>query len=112
MFFINVAISALMISFCAWLAEKRPDLAGFIISLPMSTMLVLALSQINSSDDAKTILFAKSISVAIPASLVFFIPFYLADRLKLTFWPTYAMGIACLTAAFFIHRFVFGLVTK
>jgi hypothetical protein len=82
MFVLNVVISAGVISLCAWLAGKRPDLAGFIVSLPLSTLLVLALNQIQYGDSAKGTLLAKSILVAIPSTLVFFIPFLLAERSK------------------------------
>jgi hypothetical protein len=112
MFFLNVLLSAGIISLCAWLAQKRPDLAGFIVSLPLSTLLVLALNQIQSGDSAKGTILAKSIFVAIPSTLVFFIPFLFAEKLRLPFWVSYCSGIALLGGAFFVHRFVFGLLTK
>lgn len=108
MFIVNIFISAALISFCAWLAQRRPELAGFIISLPLSTLLVLALNQTQYGDPAKGTLLAKSIFVAIPSTLVFFIPFLVADRLKLSFWVSYSSGVGLLVVAFFVHRTVFG----
>ena len=112
MIFVNVLISASLISFCAWLADRKPELAGFIISLPLSTLLVLALNQTQYNDPAKGTLLAKSIFVAIPSTLVFFIPFLLAERLKLSFWMSYVTGIALLAVAYFIHQFVMGLIER
>ncbi len=107
MIVVNVLISAALISFCAWLARARPDLAGFIVSLPLTTLLVLALNQAQYSDPAKATLFAKSIFFGVLTSLVFFVPFLLAERLKLSFWMCYLTGLALLIGAYFIHKFLF-----
>ena len=50
MFLTNLLISSIVISFSAWLAQRRPDWAGFIVSLPISTLLVLALIPARLSD--------------------------------------------------------------
>lgn len=104
MFVINIIISSVIISLCAWLAKKRPELAGFIISLPLSTLLVLGLSGLQNDDVKKTVVLAKSIFIAIPSTLVFFIPFLLAERLKISFWTAYGVGILLLPVGFLIHR--------
>lgn len=112
MFILNVLISALVISLSAWLAERRPDLAGFIVSLPLSTLLVLALNQMQYRDETKATLLAKSIFVAIPSTLVFFIPFLLTERLKLSFWAAFGMGALLLVPAFFIHRALYAYLSQ
>lgn len=94
----------MVIGLSVWLAGKRPDLAGFIVSLPISTLLVLALNQLQHGDTGKGTLLAKSIFVAIPCTLVFFIPFLVAEKLRLPFWACYFIGLALLVGAFFIHR--------
>lgn len=111
MIVLNIMISSTLISACVWLAAKRPDLAGFIVSLPLSTLLVLALSQIQNGDGAKGTLLAKSIFVAIPSTLVFFIPFLFAEKLKIPFWISYSTGIVLLIGAFFLHRTVFSYLS-
>jgi len=104
---LNIAISSVVISLCAWLAEKRPDLAGFIVSLPLSTLLVLALGQLQGGDPTKGVALAKSIFIAVPSTLLFFVPFLFSEKLKIPFWVCYSSGMALLVVAFFIHRFVF-----
>ena len=44
--FIKLFIAAAVISFCSWLSNKRPELAGFIIALPITTLIVLVFSYI------------------------------------------------------------------
>jgi hypothetical protein len=78
----------------------------------LSTLLVLALTQLQSGDPQKGTDLAKSIFVAIPSTLVFFIPFFLSTRLKIPFWISYGSGVGLLVGAFFIHRYLFSLLTK
>lgn len=110
---IKIAIAACVISFASWLSNKRPELAGFIIALPLSTLLALFFSYSQYQDAASSVKFAKSIFAAIPMSLLFFVPFLLADRLKLFdllggFWGLYAAGVALIAAGYFAH----GLILK
>jgi len=105
-FALNVIVSAIVISFASWLSGRLPALAGFLVALPLATMLVLPLSFREHGSAESSILLAQSIFVAIPISLMFFVPFLLASRLSLTFWQAYALGCAALPVGFFIHRAV------
>ncbi|MGH0030465.1 MAG: hypothetical protein ACQGVC_11790 [Myxococcota bacterium] len=107
-FAFNLVISATVISFCAWLSGRLPTLAGFIVALPLASMLVLPLSFSEHGDTESVLLFAQSIFVAIPVSLAFFVPFLLANRFGLSFWQAYALGAAALPLAFLVHRAVTG----
>jgi len=108
MFFpaLKIAISACVIAFASWLSNKRPELAGFIIALPLGTMLVLLFSYAEFHDQAASVRFAKSIFAAVPMSLLFFVPFLFADRLPFGFWGIYATGSILLAAGYFAHAFV------
>jgi hypothetical protein len=69
-------------------------------------MLVLPLAYLQHGDGENTILMARSIFVAVPITLVFFIPFLLSGRLGLTFWQAYAFGCLALVLGYFVHRAV------
>lgn len=103
----KILIAGVVISFSSWLAGKKPVLAGFILALPISTLIALAFSQVEHRDPEKSVLFAKSVFYAVPLSLTFFLPFLLADRIRMPFWGLYALGIACLVLAYFVHGFIF-----
>ena len=60
----------------------------------------------NHGSPATSISLAKSIFVAIPISLAFFVPFLVSERLSLGFWQAYALGCAALPVGFVIHRVV------
>ena len=108
MFFsaLKIAISACVIAFASWLSNKKPDLAGFIIALPLGTMLVLAFSYAQYHDPVASVRFAKSILVAVPMSLLFFVPFLLADKLNFSFWGLYASGFGLLVIGYFVHGLI------
>lgn len=102
----KIAISACVIAFASWLSAKRPDIAGFIIALPITTMLVLAFSYTEYKDPDVTVKFALSILTAIPLSLLFFVPFLLAKKITMPFWGMYAAGVALIALGYFIHQFI------
>lgn len=106
----KIAISACVIAFASWLSGKKPELAGFIIALPLSTMLVLLFSYAEYNNPANSIKFAKSIFAAIPMSLLFFVPFLLADKIPFGFWGIYTSGILLVIAGYFLHGFVLKIL--
>ena len=105
-FALNVLVSAVVISFASWLSGRFPGAAGFFVALPVATMLVLPLSYGEHGSSETSILLARSIFIAIPISLTFFLPFLLSDRLALSFWQAYALGCLALPIGFFVHRAV------
>ncbi len=105
-FVLNVFVSAAVIGFASWLSGRVPVTAGFIVALPLATMLVLPLSHLQHGDSGDPFLLARSIFVAIPISLAFFLPFLLSGRLHLSFWQAYALGCAALPVGYLLHRSV------
>ena len=57
-----------------------PGLARFLVAMPIATMLVLPPSYFAHGNPAHSIALAKSILLAIPVSLTFFLPFRLSAR--------------------------------
>lgn len=99
----KVFLAAILISFTSWLSGRQPRLAGFLLALPLTTLIALAFSQAEYRDSARSVEFAKSVFVAVPLSLLFFLPFLLANRLQLGFWTLYALGILLLIGGYFLH---------
>jgi len=106
-FITKVLLSSVILVGASWLAGKNPVLAGFIIALPLMSMLAIIFSYFQYRDMAKINEFALSILVAVPLSLMFFIPFVLNKWLKMGFTLTYALAIGCLAAAYFLHSLIF-----
>ncbi len=104
---VKVLLSSVILVGASWLAGKNSVLAGFIIALPLMSMLAILFSYVQYRDMGKINEFAVSILVAVPLSLTFFIPFVFNKWLKLNFTVTYLSGIACLFVAYLIHSFIF-----
>ena len=105
-FIAKVLFSAVIISFASWLSIKKPVLAGFMIALPILSILSIAFSYAEHKNFDKTILFTKSIVIGIPASLTFFLPFFFAKTLGLNFVTTYGLGLFFLALGFIAHKFI------
>ena len=107
LFFIaKVLFSGILIAFASWLSIKKPILSGFLIALPLVSIISIGFSYMENKDFDKTILFAKSIFVGVPLSLTFFVPFLFAKNLGLNFVSTFTIGIFFLIIAYFIHEFL------
>ncbi len=107
---LNVVLTSVSLSFVLWLSKTNPTLGGFILSMPLSTLITLAFSKIQNENTGNTMLLAKSIFIGIPSTLTFFIPFLLAERFNLSFWTSYTTGFLLLSVSFFKHRYVVNLL--
>lgn len=110
MMILKIGIAAIVIGFTSWLSGKKPELAGFIIALPIASLLALAFSYVEHKDAAASITFAKSILIGVPVSWLFFDPFFFADRLGSSFWTCYCIGLALLVSGFFLHRYITSMM--
>jgi hypothetical protein len=107
---INIVLSALVIGVAAWLSGRFPRAAGFLVSLPLATMLVLPMAYLQQKDAERTVEFAKSILIAVPVVMLFLLPFILAVRFGLSFWLSYFLACLWLIPAFFLHRYLLRLL--
>jgi len=102
-FVFKMLFSGAVIAFASSLAGKKPVLAGFIIALPMMSMMSLLFMYAEYRDMAKANTFALSVLAAVPLSLLFFLPFVLHRWMKLGFGATYLAGIVCVTLGYLAH---------
>ena len=108
MFFaLKVLLSGIIIACASWLAGRNPVLAGFLIALPLMSILSIVFSYLEYRDMSKINEFAVSILAAVPLSLAFFIPFVLNKWLKMNFVLTFTLALAILAAAYIFHKLIF-----
>ena len=103
---LKAAFAGGVIAFASWLAEKRPDLAGFTLALPLASIIALVITHAQTQDNENTIMFAKSILVGVPMSYLFFVPFFLPQVSRFGFWITLSVGLILLVIGYFIHQFI------
>ena len=85
-------------------------MAGFIVALPLATLLVLPMAHAQSPDMQQMEQFALSILVAVPVVMFFLVPFVLALRHGLSFWAAYALACVWLVPGFSLHRWLAKLI--
>ena len=97
-------VTASIIVFASWLSQKKPELAGFIIALPLASLIALALGHLQHGNSEASIVFARSILIGVPVSYLFFVPFFLPAAGKYGFWSLYMTGVVLLGCGYLIHR--------
>ena len=102
----NTLLTALIIGGASTIARKNPVLAGFITALPLSSLMALSLAYAQSGDGTNTARYAMSIMTALPASMLFFVPFLFYDRLRGSFWLYLLAGVCLLGVGSLAHRAV------
>lgn len=103
---IKIITASVLISFVSWLSGKKVALAGFLTALPLTTLLALAISHLEWGDSKQSVEYAKSVFLAVPVSLLFFVPFLFAEKLNLSFWSCYIGGIVLLGLGYLLHSFM------
>jgi hypothetical protein len=107
---VNVVLSALVIGVAAWLSGRFPRAAGFLVALPLATMLVLPMAHLQHKDAENTVEFAKSILIAVPVVMLFLLPLILGVRVGWSFWLSYFLACLWLIPAFLLHRYLLRLL--
>lgn len=110
-FIAKIIVAAMVIGFASWLSDKKPVLAGFLVALPLVSILAILFSYLEHRDAESSITFAKSIMLGVPASYFFFMPFFFAERMQLGFWQSYISGLVLLIVAFFVHRTIMHFIS-
>ena len=65
LFLLKIVMAGLIIALASWLSGKKPELAGFIIALPLTSIIVLAFSYAEHKNIETSITFAKSIAIGV-----------------------------------------------
>ena len=103
----KILISALIIALASWLAGQKSFLAGFIVALPVTSILTILFVYLQQRNMTKVNELAISILVSVPLSLVFFIPFVLNRWIHMNFFVSFGLGLLFLFIAFLIHHSIF-----
>ena len=109
-FLSKVLLAALVIAFASWLSGKKPELSGFIIALPIASIIAIAFSYLEHKNSENSIIFAKSILIGVPISYLFFVPFFFAKNLNMNFWIIYGLGIILLIIGYFVHKYLTNII--
>lgn len=91
---LRVVIAAATIVAVAELSKRFPRYAALLLSLPLISVLGFLFSWFQFHDVKSISQIARETLVLVPLGLVFFVPVAFADRLGLSFWTSFAIGVA------------------
>lgn len=96
---VNGAVAGLVVVAVSELAQRYPRVADVILAVPLVVFAVYAVMYLRTPDIAPISKMARQMLVLVPLSLTFFVPLAFADRLHLSFWPAFAIGLVLVTAS-------------
>jgi len=90
---LKAVISAAVIVAVAEVSGRFPRMGALLLSLPLVSIFALIILWTKVGDMTTITQIARETLILVPLGLPFFIPFALSNRLDLSFWPAFALGI-------------------
>jgi hypothetical protein len=95
---IKAILSAAIIVAVSELSRRSPRLGGFLLTLPIVSVLALTTTWLRDHDLKNVSQLARETLILVPLGLPFFVPLAFAERLGLGFWAAIVWGIAAARA--------------
>jgi hypothetical protein len=93
----NGVLAGFVVVAVSEVARRSARLADVILAVPLVVFAVYAVLYHQSPELAPISRMARQMLLLVPLSLTFFVPLAFADRLHLSFWPAYAIGLVLVT---------------
>lgn len=86
-------IAGLVVIGVSEFSKKSPRYGALLLSLPLVSIVAFLFAWTKHRDLAAISNLAKETLVLVPLGLPFFVPLVFANRLNLTFWPAFLLGV-------------------
>ena len=93
LYVVKIFVSAAVIVLVSEIAGRSPRLGGLVLSLPIVSILAFVMTWYAQKDMVVNAGLARETLVLVPLGLPFFVPFALASKTGLTFWPSFFLGV-------------------
>lgn len=90
---LKAIVSAAVIVAVAEVAGRSPRWGALLLTLPLVSILAFIMTWTKAGEMATITQLARETLVLVPLGLPFFVPFALANRTGLSFWPSFAAGV-------------------
>ena len=94
---VKALISVAVIVAVAELSSRMPRLGALLLTLPLVSILAFIMTWNKDHEMATITLLARETLILVPLGLPFFVPFAVADRTGLSFWPSFVVGVLLAT---------------
>ena len=102
---VKIFISAAVIVLVSKIAGRSPRLGGLVLSVPIVSILAFVMTWYAQKDMVVNAGLARETLVLVPLGLPFFVPFALASKTGLTFWPSFFLGVLMATSTIGMYFF-------
>lgn len=90
---VKTLISAAIIVAVSEIAGRYPRVGGLVLTLPVVSIMAFVMTWTKQGEMATITTLARETLVLVPLGLPFFVPFAIANRTGLSFWPSFALGL-------------------
>ena len=90
---VKTLISAAVIVAVSEIAGRYPRVGGLVLTLPVVSMIAFVMTWTKQGEMGTITTLARETLVLVPLGLPFFVPFAVANRTGLSFWPSFALGL-------------------
>ena len=89
----KATISAAVIVAVAEVSGRFPRLGALLLTLPLVSILAFIILWTKEGEMTAVTRLARETLVLVPLGLPFFVPFALANKTGLSFWPSFVVGV-------------------
>ena len=90
---VKTLISAAVIVAVSEIAGRYPRVGGRVLTLPVVRIIAFVMTWTKQGEMGTITTLARETLVLVPLGLPFFVPFAVANRTGLSFWPSFALGL-------------------
>ncbi|MBA3312605.1 MAG: hypothetical protein H0T47_04835 [Planctomycetaceae bacterium] len=91
-------IAAAVVVAVAEVSNRLPRLGALLLTLPVVSIIAFVMAWTKDADLPAVSRLARETLILVPLGLPFFVPLAFADRLGLSFWSAFAIGVALASA--------------
>lgn len=90
---VKTLIAAAVITAVSEISARNPRLGGLLLTLPIVSILAFIMTWSKQGEMSTISSLARETLILVPLGLPFFIPFAVANRTGLSFWPSLVLGL-------------------
>ncbi len=106
-FLLKLAVTNLIIIFCAWIGKKSPSLGGLIATMPLTSLIVLLWLHTDNPGDYRLMTgYTRGVLWGIIPTILFFAVAYLCFRRQISLPLTLSAGFGVWLAGALAHQWL------
>lgn len=89
----RAVIAATVVVAVTEVSNRLPRLGALLLTLPVVSIIAFVMTWTKDGDLPAISRLARETLILVPLGLPFFVPLAFADRVGLSFWPAFALGV-------------------